>query len=187
MHRSLARILCDGCEHSTERLRALRAAPRSLSLSPPRGGSVAQAAGLGEPSVRPQSSNPVVTPSIGPHSDARLCACMRAQVRPSTARDGSTASARRPPSPRSPSRPSPPSAASPPPAATARARCAPRAKNRNDACVHASQLPRAPPAATAAASALPQPSVHATHGLTRLVRAALAVVRAADVSPTRRR
>ena len=54
------------------------------------------------------------------------------------------------------------------------------------ACVHASQPPRAPPTAAAVASALPQPKVHATHGLTRLVLAALAVVRATDVSPASR-
>ena len=38
-----------------------------------------------------------------------------------------------------------------------------------------------------AASAAHRPTVHATHGLTRLVRAALAVVRAANVPPVRRR
>ena len=39
------------CELSTEWLCALCAAARSLSLCPPRGGSAAQAAGLGEPSI----------------------------------------------------------------------------------------------------------------------------------------
>ena len=78
-------------------------------------------------------------------------------------------------------------ATSPPPGAASRARCAARAKNRTGTCVRAYLPPLAPPAATAAASALPQPSVHNMHGLTRLVRAALAVVCDADVSPTRRR
>ena len=121
-----------------------------------------------------------------PYLGARSCACMRGQVRPRSPRDGSTAPARRPSSVRWPAPPSPPLEASSRPAATARARCAPRAKNRTGACVHASQPPRAPPTAAAVASALPQPKVHATHGLTRLVRAALAVVRATDVSPASR-
>ena len=53
--------------------------------------------------------------------------------------------------------------------------------------MHAPQPPRAPPTAAAAAFALPQPTVHGTHGLTCLVRAALAVVRAAEAPPASRR
>jgi hypothetical protein len=112
---------------------------------------------------------------------------MRGQVRPRSPRDGSTAPARRPSSVRWPAPPSPPSEASSRPAATARARCAPRAKNRSDACVRALQPPRAPPRAAAAAFARSQPSLHLTYDAPRLIRAALAVVSAVDTSPTRRR
>ena len=83
--------------------------------------------------------------------------------------------------------PLPSSTASSPPAATARARCALRAKSRTGACMRAPQPPRAPPTAAAAAFARSQPSLHLTDDASRLIRAALAVVRAAGVSPTRRR
>ena len=89
-------------------------------------------------------------------------------------------------SPRLPPPPLTPLAISLAPAAVTRVRCAPRAKNRTDACVHASLQPRAPPTAAAAASALLQPSPHLMHCLTRLVCATSAVVHAADASPTRR-
>ena len=95
---------------------------------------------------------------------------------PRSSHGGPTAPARWRRSPRSLPPPSPPSATSLAPAAATRARCAPRAKNRTGTCVHASQPRRPPPTAATAASALAQPTVHATYALTRLVRAALAVV-----------
>jgi hypothetical protein len=176
----------EACVLRTERQRALCAGARPLSLCPPRGGSAAQAAGLGEPSGARTTLELSAHHSHRPYPDAHLCACMRVHVRPGSPRDGPTAPARCCWSPRSPPPSSPPSATSPAHAAATQARCVRVAKNRTCACVHALQPPRAPLAAAAAASALPQPTVHATHGLTRLVRAALAVVRAAAVPLTRR-
>ena len=64
---------------------------------------------------------------------------------------------------------------------------APHAKNRTCACVHASQPPRAPPTAAAAAFARSQPSLHLTDDASRPFCAALAVVGAAAAPPPRRR
>jgi hypothetical protein len=140
-HRVAHRFSGSACELSTERLCALRAAARSLCCVPPPGGSAAQAAGLGEPSGAPPKLELRPHYSYRPYPDARLCVSERAQVLPRSPRDGPTAPVRRPRPPRSLPPTLPPSAASPPPAAVTRARCAPCAKNRTDACVHASQLP----------------------------------------------
>ena len=129
------------CGLSTERLRALCAAARSLSSVPLVGGSAAQAAGLGEPSGTPPKLELGPYSSHRPYPDARLCAGMRAQVLLRSPCDEPTTPGRRPTTLRWPPPPSPPSATSSPPAATARARCAPRAENRTGACVDASQLP----------------------------------------------
>ena len=131
---------------STERFHTLCAAARSLCLCSPRGGSAAQAAGLGEPSGAPPTLELSAHHSHRLSSDARLCACVRAQVRPNMARERAMVPSRRAPSPRSPPRPFSPSAASPPPAATAQVRYAQREKIEPvHACTPPNRRVRRPP------------------------------------------